>query len=190
MIREVAVVWAIAALQAPAPAPAPGAQTPAPRPVPGAMVTVEGCVRRVEPPATGGATAGAAQPPTLTRYVLVDPSSPDTATGTAGSTPRPDATTSPGATAAGTPPTARRMYVLRAEASSGVEFAAHVGHTVRVTGATTAPMTTAPLAGRSPEATPTPGATAPPGATGSAFDTANLPTLAVTTLSMVADRCK
>ena len=66
----------------------------------------------------------------------------------------------------------------------------HVNHIVRVTGATTAPMTTSPLAGRSPEATPNPAATAPPGSTGTVFDTANLPTLTVTTLSMVAQSCR
>ncbi len=72
----------------------------------------------------------------------------------------------------------RKMYVLRTEGTA-TDLAAHVNHAVRVTGATTAPMTTAPLAG----------ATAPPGATGTRFDNANLPTLVVTTIAMVSATC-
>ena len=90
---------------------------------------------------------------------------------------------------AGTPPPKRKMYVLRPD-SDAMALDKHVNHIVRVTGATTAPMTTSPLAGRSPEATPNPAATAPPGSTGTVFDTANLPTLTVTTLAMVAQSCR
>ena len=151
-------------------------QTPAPKqpaaPQPGAMVTVEGCLTR-EPGPTSSTAAFT--------YVLTDRTAPPPAAGA------PSATS--GATAAGTPPPARKMYVLRPH-SDAVTLDKHLNHTVRVTGATTAPMTTAPLAGRSPEATPNPAPTGPPGSTGTPFDTSNLPTLTVTTLAMVANSCR
>ncbi len=81
------------------------------------------------------------------------------------------------------------MYVLVPHDDT-IDLSKHVNHTVRVTGASTAPMTTAPLAGRSAEASPVGGATAPAGATGTAFDTSNLPSLAVTTLAMVSANCR
>ena len=153
-------------------ATAAAAQSPAPQP--GAMVTVEGCVTREPAGRTSSAPA---------QYVLTDQQAPATpaATSTTG--------TSSGATAAGSPASARKMYVLRAESAS-VNLANHVNQRVRATGATTGPMTTAPLAGRSPEATPNPAPTGPPGSTGTLFDTANLPTLAVTALVALNGRCE
>lgn len=150
---------------------AAAAQSPPP-PQPGAMVTVEGCLTREPAGRTSSAPA---------QYVLTDhtPATPPAAA---------SASTSSGATAAGTPVPARKMYVLRAQGTS-VNLANHVNQRVRATGATTAPMTTSPLAGRSSEATPNPGATGPPGSTGTPFDTANLPTLAVTTLVSLGGRC-
>ena len=81
------------------------------------------------------------------------------------------------------------MYVLRAQGNS-VTLANFVNMRVRATGATTAPMTSSPLAGRSPEATPNPAPTGPPGSTGTPFDTANLPTLAVTALVAIEGSCR
>lgn len=175
------------------------AQEPAPKKaaaaaVPGAMVTVVGCISRQSvTPQPGTAPRDASAP--SAQYVLTDQTPPAAAVGTPDGT----ATTTPdasganpgtrGATAAGPQKPGRKMYVLRTEGTT-VDFAPHVNHTVRVTGATTAQMTSAPLAGRSSEATPVPGSTAPAGATGTAFDTTNLPTLAVTTLAMVATTCK
>ena len=151
-------------------------QTPAPTqpaaPQPGAMVTVEGCLTKEPGPKSSTAAF---------TYVLDRPDG-------AGARGR-RAAASSGATAAGTPPPARKMYVLRPH-SDAITLDKHLNHTVRVTGATTAPMTTAPLAGRSPEATPNPAPTGPPGSTGTPFDTSNLPTLTVTTLAMVADSCR
>ncbi len=146
----------------------------------GAMVTVVGCVtRQSDTPQTGANTRGQAAAP---QYVLTDqaPATPPSSV--------PDGTASSGATPTGGQ-TPRTMYVLMAH-DDKVDLSKHVNHTVRVTGASTAPMTTAPLAGRSPEAAPVGGATAPAGATGTAFDTSNLPTLAVTTLAMVSASCK
>jgi hypothetical protein len=153
-------------------ATAAAAQSPAPQP--GAMVTVEGCVTR-EP--AGRTSSAAAQ------YVLTDQKAP------APTAVTPTAGASSGATAAGPSVPARKMYVLRAEGTS-VNLANHVNQRVRATGATTGPMTTAPLAGRSPEATPNPAPTGPPGSTGTVFDTANLPTLAVTALVALDGRCQ
>ena len=94
------------------------------------------------------------------------------------------------------PPHAR-MYVLRSAPEAPRSFNTMIGHHVRVTGTTTAAATTAPLAGRSPEATPydSPVATPSAGAsaptpTGTAFDTANLPTLVVHGITSVASSCK
>jgi hypothetical protein len=156
-------------------AAAAAAQSPAP-PQPGAMVTVEGCVSREEP--SGRTSSAPAQ------YVLTDETTPAPA-----AAPSPAGRTSSGATAAGTPKPLRTMYALRAQGSS-VDLAAHLNKRVRVTGATTAPMTTAPLAGRSPEATPNPAPTGPPGSTGTPFDTANLPTLAVAALVAIDGTCR
>lgn len=97
--------------------------------------------------------------------------------------------TSPGAMTAGTPAPVRKAYVLRTDQKS-VDLATYVGRMVRVTGHSTAAMTTAPLAGRSPEATPNPAPAAAPGATGSDFDTANLPTLVVATITTIGAACK
>lgn len=164
--------WALAAALLAAP-PAAAGQSPAASP--GATVTVEGCVTRDDRP--GSAVRAL--------YVLTDrrPAPPPATTGSA------EASTSSGATAAGNVVPRRRLYVLRA-ATESIELSRHVGRMVRATGATTARLTTAPLAGRSPEATPVPAATAPAGATGSADDTAHLPTLAVTTLTGIDGTCR
>jgi hypothetical protein len=150
------------------------AQVPAPSaPQPGAMVTVEGCITRES--ATRSSAPG--------QFVLTDQARP--APPPAG--PAPD--TSSGATSSGNAVPLRKMYVLRTQAES-VDLAAHLNQHVRVTGATTGPQTTAPLAGRSPEATPNPAPTGPPGSTGTAFDTANLPTLAVTAIVKLDGACR
>ena len=138
--------------------------------LPGTMVTVEGCVTKDDSPATSSAAA---------QYVLIDRTT----------VAAPAAGTSPGATAAGNQPRLRTLYVLKAETAS-INLMQHVGQRVRVTGATTGPMTTAPLAGRSPEATPNPAPTGPPGSTGTVFDTANPPTLAVTALVRLEGACR
>lgn len=162
----------------------PQAQTPAKPAVPGAMVTVVGCVtRQSATPQTAAGASGAAAAP---QYVLTDTSAPATPPGSRADGAVP---TSGGATMDGGQGPRRKMYVLVPH-DAAMDLATHVNHTVRVTGASTAPQTTAPLAGRSPNAVPVPGDTAPPGATGSAFDTSNLPTLAVTSLAMVASTCK
>lgn len=157
------------------------AQTPAPQapssaPHQGAMVTVVGCLTL----ATTAAPTATAMP---AQYVLTDHTPPVQPVATK------EGSTSSGATPAGSQKPARKMYVLVAHGET-LDFSKHVNHTVRATGATTAPMTTAPLAGRSPEAAPVTGATAPAGATGTPFDTTNLPTLAVTTLAMVSSTCQ
>ena len=162
------------------------AQTPAPQapvtpPVAGATVTVVGCLTRQNVAPQPGTTPRGT-PDTPAPFVLTDRTPPAVAPGT------PPGTASSGATASGGQMPGRKMYVLRTEGTA-TDLAAHLNHTVRVTGATTASMTTAPLAGRSPEATPVAGATAPPGATGTRFDTANLPTLVVTTIAMVSATC-
>ncbi len=159
----VALVPVVAAAQAPA------------RPTPGPMVTVEGCVTRDDRP---GSSVQAL-------YVLTDrrPAAPSASSPPAG------ATTSSGSLPGGTTGPRRKLYVLRA-GSDAIDLSRHLDRMVRATGATTAPMTSAPLAGRSPEATPVPTTTAPPGATGSADDTAHLPTLAVTTLVAIDGECR
>ena len=154
------------------------AQTPA---LPSALITVVGCLTRQNVAPQPG-TAPGGTPAIPAPFVLTDQAPPAVATGTAAGS------ASSGATASGGQTPGRKMYVLRTEGAA-MDLTAHLNHTVRVTGATTAPMTTAPLAGRSPEATPVSGATAPPGATGTRFDTANLPTLVVTTLTMVSATC-
>jgi hypothetical protein len=151
------------------------AQSPG-SPQPGAMVTVEGCVSRED--ASGRVSSAPAQ------YVLTDDKTPAPP-----ASPSAAGSASSGATAAGTPKPQRAMYVLRVQGTT-VNLDAHLNKRVRVTGATTAPMTTAPLAGRSPEATPNPAPTGPPGSTGTPFDTANLPTLAVTALVSLDGACR
>ena len=163
----VTAVVATSAGQAPAPA-APTA------PQQGTMVTVEGCLTRE--PGPKESTAALA-------YVLTDRTSLEAAAGSA------PGTATSGATSAGQPPPARKMYVLRPH-NEAIDLTKHVNHLVRVTGATTAPKTTAPVAGRSPYATPDSAPASPPGSTGTVFDTANLPTLTVTTLAMVATSCR
>ena len=143
---------------------APGGQ------LPGTLVTVEGCVSKDDSPATSSAAA---------QFVLIDRTA----------VAAPAATASPGATAAGNQPRLRTLYVLKTESAS-INLSQHVGRRVRVTGATTGPMTTAPLGGRSPEATPNPAPTGPPGSTGTVFDTANPPTLAVTSLVRLDGACR
>jgi len=158
-------------------APAQPASKPA---TAGAIITVVGCVtRQSDTPQTGSNTRGQAAAP---QYLLTDqaPATPPSVV--------PDGTASSGATPTGGQ-TPRTMYVL-VPTDDTIDLAQHVNHTVRVTGASTAPMTTAPLAGRSPEAVPVGGVTAPAGATGTAFDTSNLPTLVVTTVAMVSATCK
>jgi hypothetical protein len=149
------------------------AQTTPSAPQSGVMVSVEGCVTKDDRPSASSAAA---------QFVLTDNTA---AARVAAAAP----STSSGATAAGAPQLARKMYVLRAETGT-IDLAQHVGRQVRVTGATTGPLTTAPLAGRSPEATPNPAPTAPPGSTGTVFDTANLPTLAVTSLMRLDGACR
>lgn len=166
------------------------AQTPEPKapaspPQPGAMVTVVGCLTRQNVAPQPGTTPRGT-PDTPAPFVLTDRTPPAVAPGTPAGTKTGSA--SSGATASGGQVPGRKMYVLRTEGTE-TDLSAHLNHTVRVTGATTAPMTTAPLAGRSTEATPVAGATAPVGATGTGFDTANLPTLVVTTIAMVSATC-
>lgn len=156
------------------------AQSTAPAlPAQGVMVTVEGCVSKADPAAQLPVRTGTAAD---VQYVLTAPASSEP--------PARTPETSSGATAAGFPKPARKMYILSPASGVSVDLARHLSHTVRVTGATTAPLTTDPLGGRSPEATPRPGTTAPPGSTGSLYDTTNLPTLAVTSLTLVATSCR
>lgn len=89
------------------------------------------------------------------------------------------------------------MYVLRSAPEAPRSFNTMINHHVRITGTSTAPATTAPLAGRSPEATPYEAPVATPSRstsstapTGTAFDTANLPTLVVHGITSVASSCK
>lgn len=145
---------------------------------PGASTrTIEGCLTRPDG-ASSSATAG--------QFVLIE-GSPSERT-----TPSP-AGRQPTSGAVPAPPQAV-MYVLRSDDDDRVRFPPFVGHRIRATGTTTAPSTTAPLAGRSPEATPyqapvaTPSATS--GATGTPFDTANLPTLVVRSITSLAETCK
>lgn len=153
---------------------------PATAATPGAPITVIGCVtRQSATPQTGAGTRGQAGP---LPFLLTDQASP-----TPPSVPT-DGTASSGATPTGGQ-TPRTTYVLVGH-DDKVDLSKHVNHTVRVTGTSTASLTTAPLAGRSPEAAPVGGVTAPPGATGTAFDTSNLPTLTVTTLTMLSTTCK
>jgi hypothetical protein len=157
------------------------AQTPAPRapahPAPsvsavsGAAVTVEGCVTRES--ALPHTAADAREPSAALRYVLTEHTPPAPLV--------PDASPSDRAPTVAPPPAGqkpgRRMYVL-VSATDALDFAPHLNHIVRVTGAATAPPTepppaTAPSPGRSPEATPV-----------------AVPTLAVATVEMVSPTCR
>ncbi len=152
--------------------------------VPGAArLTVEGCLTR-----EGGAERSSA----AEQFVLTVKTPPGEAARTA---PGGADAASNGAKAPA-PPHAR-MYVLRSAPEAPRSFNTMIDHHVRVTGTTTAAATTAPLAGRSPEATPYEAPVATPSAgasaptpTGTAFDTANLPTLVVHGITSVASRCK
>lgn len=140
-------------------------------------LTVEGCITKDD--RTDRSTAA-------TQFVLTDRNAATPPVANAGS--------STGAMAAGQNP-AKKAYTLRSDVDT-VKLDAHVGKMVRVTGTSTAPSTTSPLAGRSPEATPHPGTAGTPGAagtsgsTGTAFDTANLPTLVVTSIATIAGTCR
>lgn len=147
-----------------------GAQT-APAAAP--ALTVEGCVSK-DDRRDGSSVAS--------QFVLTDRTPARPSTPAAGAT-------SPGAMTAGTPAPARKAYTLRTDLKS-VDLGTYIGRMVRVTGHSTAAVTTAPLAGRSPEATPNPAPAATPGATGSDFDTANLPTLVVATITTIGAACK
>lgn len=151
-----------------------------PTPKPGATVTVEGCVTRES--AASQTAAGAREPNAAVQFVLTEHTAPAPFVS--------DGSASSGATPMGGHKPGPNMYVLVAREGDAQDFASHLNHMVRVTGSSTAPMTTAPLAGRSSEASPVTGTTAPVGATGTAFDTTNVPTLAVTTLAMVASTCR
>lgn len=157
-------------------------------------LTVEGCITKDD--RTERSTAA-------TQFVLTDrqadtspAASGATSTGaTAGAT---SGATSSGATSSGAATTgvgasgqtmSKKAYTLRSDDAS-VNLDAHVGKMVRVTGTSTAPSTTSPLAGRSPEATPHPGAAGPVGSTGSAFDTSNLPTLVVASIATIPGSCR
>lgn len=159
----------IAAGQVPV-ADAPGAET----------ITLEGCLTR-----EGGSDRSTA----AGQFVLT------VAPAKAPAAPPADGARSAGATAP--EPAHPRMFVLRSAPEAPRTFNTMLNHHVRVTGTSTAAGTTAPLAGRSPEATPyqAPVATPTPGTTssnptGTAFDTANLPTLVVHGITSVASSCR
>jgi hypothetical protein len=151
-------------------------QTPAPA-APGAgasKVSVEGCLTKEG----GAATSLAAD-----LYVLVVPTAAPT---------RGDTAPSAGGTIPA--PALPKMYVLRSAPEAKIPFASFVNHRVKVEGTSTDGATSAPLAGRSPEATPyqAPVATgsAGSGATGTPFDRANLPTLVARTVTSLAATCR
>lgn len=157
------------------------AQVPAADPPGAERITLEGCLTR------GG---GADRSTAAEQFVLtVAPAK------TAPVSPAAEGARSSGAKAP--EPAHPRMFVLRSAPEAPRSFNTMVNHHVRVTGTSTAAATTAPLAGRSPEATPyeAPVATPTPGTTtssptGTAFDTANLPTLVVHGITSVASSCK
>jgi hypothetical protein len=149
------------------------AQTPAPAdPKAGSTrVTVEGCLTK-----EGGAeTSSAAE-----LYVLTMPTPAKAAApATGGAVPA---------------PALQKMYVLRSTTQPPVPLDSFVNHRVKVEGTSTDKATSAPLAGRSSEATPyqapvTTGS-AGSGATGTLFDRTNLPTLVVTSLTSLASTCR
>ena len=152
------------------------AQTPAPA-APGAgttKVSVEGCLTKEG----GAATSSAAE-----LFVLVVPT-PGPARG--------DAAPATGGTIPA--PALPKMYVLRSATAPKIPFTSFVNHRVKVEGTSTDRATSAPLAGRSPEATPyqAPVATgsAGSGATGTPFDRTNLPTLVVSAVTSLAATCQ
>lgn len=159
---------------------AAAAQVPAADPPGAATLTLEGCLTK-----EGGADRSTA----AEQFILtVAPATPP-------STPRDQGARSSGAKAP--EPAHPRMFVLRSAPEAPRSFNTMIDHKVRVTGTSTAVATTAPLAGRSAEATPyeAPVATPTPGAatstpTGTPFDTANLPTLVVHGITSVASSCK
>lgn len=161
--------------QTPAPAPALAKSSPPPP-----TVTVEGCVTRES--ASTPAAAVAREPSAAMQFVLTEYTAPAPLV--------PDGSASSGATPMGGQKPGLKMYVLVARDGDPQDFATHLNHMVRVTGTSTTKVTTAPLAGRSPEASPVTGTTAPVGATGTPFDTTNVPTLTVSTLTMVASTCR
>ncbi len=153
------------------------AQSPSAKATDGVALTLEGCLTRE---GRRGRSSAAEQ------FVLtVGPATPAPGGGTAAGT------TSTGA-AVPAPPQPK-MYTLRSADDAAIDLPALVGHRVRVSGTSTGPMTTAPLAGRSAEATPYQAPVASPstdaGATGTAFDTTNLPTLVVKTITSLAGTC-
>jgi hypothetical protein len=134
-------------------------------------IAVEGCLTKQGPQGTSTAAE---------QFVLVL-AAPDRTTGaptTGGSAPAPPAP---------------KMYALRSGDTTPIAFASFVNQRVKVEGTTTAAATSAPLAGRSPEATPYPApvasGSAPSEPTGTPFDRANLPTIVVRTLNAVAKTC-
>jgi hypothetical protein len=138
-------------------------------------LTVEGCLARQ------AAVAGAAAQPD--RYLLTL-DQPAAATN-AEKQPRSGATPAP---------PHRTIYVLRVADGVTLDLAAAANRKVRITGTSTAPSTSAPLAGRSPEATPYQAPVATPSdtsrATGTPFDTANLPTLVVQSMAVQPTTCQ
>jgi hypothetical protein len=141
------------------------------KPTPGATkLTVVGCLtRQPAEPASASQTA---------RFLLT-PEQPPAKSNT-GAQPQ-----SGGAVPA---PPHRTVYVVRVADGTTLDLATAVGKQVRVVGTSTAPSTTAPLAGRSPEATPYQAPVAAPSGTqtptGTPFDTVNLPTLVVTSMTV------
>jgi hypothetical protein len=168
-IASLTIAVGAAAAQVPA-ADTPGAVT----------LTLEGCLTK-----EGGADRSTAAEQFILTVAPATPTSP----------PREQGTRSAGAKAP--EPPHPRMFVLRSAPEAPRSFNTMIDHKVRVTGTSTAVATTAPLAGRSPEATPydAPVATPTPGAatstpTGTPFDTANLPTIVVHEITSVASSCK
>lgn len=152
------------------------AQAPAPAASEGVSLTLEGCLTMEGRRGTSSAAE---------QFVLTVAATPGAQAGQRG------AAAASGASVPAPPqPT---MYTLRSADDTPVELPSFVGHRVRVTGTSTGPMTTAPLAGRSPEATPYQAPVASPtetGATGTPFDSTNLPTLVVSTIASLASTCR
>lgn len=148
------------------------AQAPADPKAGSTKVSVEGCLTKER----GVQTSSAAE-----LYVLTVP--------TPGGAPAAPAT---GGTVPA--PAMRKMYVLRSTTQPAVPLESFVNHRVKVEGTSTDKATSAPLAGRSPEATPyqAPVATgsAGSGATATPFDRANLPTIVVSAVTSLAATCR
>lgn len=153
-------------------------------------ITVEGCLTK-----QGNAQRSSA----AEQFVLTlnapatsgPPAAPGSTTSPAQTAPAPTSPPSGGAVPA---PPQKKMYALRSAPEAPRSLNTMVNHHVRITGTTTDGATTAPLAGRSPEATPyqapvsAPGQTS--GATGTPFDATNLPTLVVHSITSVASKCR